>query len=126
MLCRTRRAAATAAAVLTVAAGIAAPTAAAADGPCQAVASQSTGSEVAVVLEGHYRWPKDTTSDVRLTCHLVQNGVKVVSVTDPLRGHVAALVSDARIGTDPFTVCYTIYVSDPGPVTWPYFTTTNC
>jgi hypothetical protein len=124
MLLKTRRYAASVAAVLAVSGAIPATTAAAAPDVCNAV-SHSTGSEVAVVLEGHYRWPKDNTSDVRLTCHIVQNGVKVVSVTDPLSGHVAALVSDQRIGTDPFTVCYTILVSN-NPAPWNWLTMTNC
>lgn len=124
MFSKTRRLTGTIAMGLVISAGLPAPTAGAAPGTCNAV-SRSTGSEVAVVLEGHYRWPKDNTADVRLTCHIVQNGVKVVSVTDPLSGHVAALVSDQRIGTDPFTVCYTIMVSNQ-PAPWNWLTMTNC
>lgn len=112
MLSKARRLAGVAAAVLAVSAGIPATPAGAAAGPCTAVVSQSTGSEVAIVLEGHYRWTKSNTADVRLTCHIVQNGVHVVSVSDELRGSVAALASDERIGTDPFYVCYSIYVTD--------------
>ncbi len=124
MLSKTRRLTGMIATVLVISACIPITTAGAAPDICNAV-SHSTGSEVAVVLEGHYRWTKDRTADVRLTCHLVQNGVKVVSVTDPLSGHVAALVSDQRIGTDPFSVCYTIMVSNQ-PAPWDWLTMTNC
>ncbi|HEV2757596.1 MAG TPA: hypothetical protein VG318_17670 [Actinomycetota bacterium] len=124
MKTKTVRRACAALAALALSASIPATTAGAATSTCNAV-THSTGSEVAVVLEGHYRWPKDNTADVRLTCHIVQNGVKVVSVTDPLSGHVAALVSDARIGTDPFSVCYTIMVSNQ-PAPWDWLTMTNC
>ena len=124
MRSKTRRYAAAVTAVLAVSAAIPATTAGAAPDICNAV-SHSTGSETAVLLEGHYRWPKDRTADVRLTCHLVQNGVKVVSVTDPLSGHVAALASDERIGPDPFQVCYTVMVSN-NPAPWDWLTMTNC
>jgi DNA-binding beta-propeller fold protein YncE len=91
-------------------------------GPCRAVA-QSTGSEVVVVLEGHYS-DKDG-GDVRLTCHLVQGGSKVVSVTDPLTGPVAATVSDQRLGTAPFRVCYSLAIEPLNP--WaPYHYASDC
>jgi hypothetical protein len=90
--------------------------------PCRAV-SQSTGSEVAVVLEGSYT--DKAGGDVFLTCYLVQNGVRVASVRDPLVGPVAALVSDQRLGTAPFSVCYTVSVHSLDP--WgPYFYDSNC
>jgi hypothetical protein len=73
--------------------------------PCRADA-RSTGSEVAIVLTGEY--VDRTGSDVTLTCILVQNGVRVVSVRDPLGGPVAALASDQRLGTAPFSVCYDV------------------
>ena len=129
MLSRTKRFAGVAAAALAVSAGIPATTAGAAAGPCTAVVSQSTGSEVAILLEGHYRWPKSSTADVRLTCHIVQNDVTVVSVTDPLTGHVAALASDVRIGTDPWYVCYSIYVTNrPNLPPYPtdFYSYSNC
>ena len=60
-----------------------------------------------------------------LTCHLVQNGVRVASVRDPLVGPVAALVSDQRLGTAPFRVCYTVSVQNLDP--WgPYYYYSNC
>lgn len=124
MLSRTKRLAVVAAAALAVSAGIPATTAGAATGPCMGV-THSTGSEVAILLVGHYTWTKDRTADVRLTCHIVQNGVKVVSVTDPLSGNVAALASDERVGTDPFYVCYTISISNQ-PAPWNWLTFSNC
>jgi hypothetical protein len=124
MLSKTKRLTAVAATVLALCASTPAASADAALGTCNAV-SHSTGSEVVVLLEGHYRWAKDTTADVRLTCHIVQNGVKVVSVTDPLSGNFAALASDARIGTDPFHLCYTIMVNNQ-PAPWNWVTMTNC
>jgi hypothetical protein len=128
MLANTKRLTAVAAAVLALSAAIPVTSAGAVPEICNAV-SHSTGSEVAVLLEGHYRWPKSTTAHVSLTCHIVQNGVKVVSVSDELPGHIAALASDERIGTDPFSVCYSIYVTDR-PLTPPFpihaYSTTNC
>jgi hypothetical protein len=113
MLSKTKRFAGVAAAMLAVHAGI--PAAGAAASPCRAVVAQSTGSEVAILLEGHYSYSGDNGPiEVSLTCHIVQNGVKVVSVGDFLSGPTAALVSDERIGTDPFYVCYTFAVTPIG------------
>jgi hypothetical protein len=124
MLSKTKRLTAVAAAAVALSAALPATSAGAVPGTCNAV-THSTGSEVAVLLEGHFRWAKDTRADVRLTCHIVQNGVKVVSVTDPLSGNVAALASDARIGTDPFRVCYSIMLNyQPAP--WDWATMTDC
>jgi hypothetical protein len=129
MLSNAKRFAAAASAALAIAAGVAPPAAGSAEAPCRAAVAQSTGSEVAIVLEGHYRWPKSTTAHVRLTCHIVQNGLKVVSVSDPLPGHVAALVSDERIGTDPFSICHSIYVTERAltpPLPTDAYSFTNC
>jgi hypothetical protein len=127
MLSRTGRFAGVAAAVLAVTAGLPAGAAGAADGPCRAVVSQSTGSEVAILLEGHFSSSRRNAPDVTLTCHIVQNGVKVVSVTDPFSGAFAALASDERIGTDPFYVCYTLTdVPTLGPLPEEDYTSTDC
>jgi hypothetical protein len=111
---RTRRLVAVAAAAAAIAAAAPASRAVAdtAAGPCKVV-SQSTGSEVAIVLVGNYT--TKTGGDVILTCYLVQNGVKVASARDSLRGPVAALVSDQRLNTSPFTVCYAVAMQDISP-----------
>ncbi|HEV2757598.1 MAG TPA: hypothetical protein VG318_17680 [Actinomycetota bacterium] len=132
MLSRTRRVAATVAAVLAVAGGMAAPTAAAAEGPCQAAVSQSTGSEIAIVLEGHFTYSGSNSAlaDANLTCHIVQNGVPVVTVSDQLVGPTAITVTDQRIDPDPYHVCYalevvwTIWPHGPRPVEYP--ATSDC
>ena len=128
MLSRTRRFAALAVTALAVSAGIPATAAGTAASPCRAVVSQSTGSEVAILLEGHYSYSGgDRPVEVSLTCHIVQNGVKVVSVGDFLSGPTAALVSDERIGTDPFYVCYTVAVTPiGGPLMEDYPHGTDC
>lgn len=112
MLSMTRRAAAVAAAVLAVAGGMAAPTAAAAEGPCQATVSQSTGSEIAIVLTGQFTYSGGNSllADAQLTCRIVQNGVPVVTVSDELTGPTAITVSDQRIDPDPYYVCYALDV----------------
>ncbi|HEV2757599.1 MAG TPA: hypothetical protein VG318_17685 [Actinomycetota bacterium] len=99
-------------AAVALAAPISAPAAGAAESPCRAVVSPSTGSEIAIVLEGHYTYsgPHANISDARLTCHIVQNGVRVVSVTDPFEGPTAALLSDERIDAGPFSICYSLDV----------------
>ena len=126
MLSKTRRVCGLVTAVLAVSAAIPATTAGAAWSPCTAV-SQSTGSEVAVLLEGHFSSSRRNAPDVTLTCHIVQNGVKVVSVTDPFSGAFAALASDERIGTDPFYVCYTLIdVPTLGPLPEEDYTSTDC
>lgn len=102
-----------AAAVATAAfAGMPARAAGAAESPCRAVVSQSTGSETAILLEGHYSYsgPDAGISDTQLTCYIVQNGAKVVAVSDQLEGPTAALVSDERIDPHPFTICYSVVV----------------
>lgn len=94
---------------------------AAAPAPCRAV-SQSTGSEVAILLEGHYA---DTQGgDVTLRCYLVQNGVTVASVTDPLVGPVAALAADQRLSTAPFRVCWEVTIRRF--VDWGYYHHNSC
>lgn len=122
MLSKTRRFAAVATAAFALSAALPAGTAAGAPVTCRAV-SASTGSEVAIVLQGQY--VDKAGGDVRLTCHIVQNGVKIVSVTDPLTGPVAATVSDQRIGTAPFRVCYSVAIEPLNP--WaPYFVYSDC
>lgn len=121
MLSKAKRLTGLAATALAVSAALPAAPAGAALGPCTAVA-QSTGSEVAVVVEGDYvdnKW----LGNVSLTCHLVQNGVTVASIKDPLIGPVATLASDQRLGTDPFHVCYSVHIGKPfgGSVSF-----TNC
>ena len=107
MLSKTKRFTGVVVAALIVSAGIPAGTAAATLAPCRAVVSQSTGSEVAIVLTGEYL--DRAGGNVLLTCVIVQNGVRVVSVQDPiLVGSFAALASDERLGTDPFYVCYEV------------------
>lgn len=124
MRSRPRRLAGVTAAALAVFAAIPATPSGAAIRPCQAVVSQSTGSEIAIVLEGHYTYsgPDASISDARLTCHIVQYGVKVVSVTDPFEGPTAALVSDERIDPDPFSICYSldvVRILGPQPIDYP-------
>lgn len=121
---KTKRLVAVAAAVAALSAAMPAATAGAAlaAGPCRAV-SQSTGSEVAIVLEGHYTTKNG--GDVTLTCSIIQNNVRVVSVRDPLTGPVAALASDQRLGTAPFRVCYSVTIEDLNP--WgPYYSYSDC
>lgn len=122
MRSRTRRITGVTAAALAAFAAIPATPSGAAIRPCQAVVSQSTGSETAVVLEGHFRTDREN-SEVRLTCHLVQNGVKVVSVTDPFTGPWALTVTDQRIDPDPYYVCYELsilVILGPQPADYPY------
>jgi hypothetical protein len=108
----TTRLAVVAAVALALPSAVHAPAAGAALSPCRAVVSQSTGSETAIVLEGHYSYsgPDAGISDAQLTCYIVRNGVKVVAVPDPFEGLTAALVSDERIDPGPFTVCYSVVV----------------
>jgi hypothetical protein len=132
MLSRTRRVAAATAAVLAVVGGMAAPTAAAAEGPCQATVSQSTGSEIAIVLTGHFTYSgnNSTLADANLTCHIVQNGVAVVTVSDQLAGPTAITVSDQRIEDGPYHVCYfleVVFTDTPLPIRpVEYPSSTNC
>lgn len=122
MLSKTKRLAAVATAALAISAVVPAASATAvAPAPCRAV-SQSTGSEVAIVLVGHY--VDSEGGDVTLTCSIIQNGVRVVSVKDPLIGPLAATVSDQRLGTAPFRVCYTVSIEGLSP--WNYKSYTNC
>lgn len=124
MALETRRLAAVVAAAAALSAAVPVTTAGAtiAAGPCRVV-SQSTGSEVAIVLEGHYTTKNG--GDVTLTCSIIQNGVRVVSVKDPLTGPVAALASDQRLGTAPFRVCYSVTIEDLNP--WgPYYSYSDC
>lgn len=128
MLTRTRRLVGVAAAALAVSAALPAPVAGAVDdAPCNAAVTQSTDSEVAILLEGHYVWNK-RDGHVRLTCHIFQNGVEVAAVSDQLPGWIAALASDERIGTDPFYVCYSIYVTATNgpPLPRPTYTYSSC
>ena len=119
---RTKRLTGIATAVLALSAAVPAASASAlAVVPCRAVA-QSTGSEVAIVLAGHY--VDSEGGDVTLTCHIIQNGVRVVSVRDPLIGPVAATVSDQRLGTAPFRVCYTVSIEGLSP--WNYKAYSDC
>ena len=123
MLSRTRRFAAIAVTALVVSAGIPATTAGAALQTCQAAVSQSTGSETAVVIVGQYadnKW----RGIVTLTCHIVQNGVKVASKSDMTSGSVAVLVWEERIPPEPFTVCHEIRIFVVSTMTNYY--TTNC
>ena len=108
----TRRLTVLAAAALALSSIVPAPTAGAAPSPCRAVVSQSTGSETAILLEGHYSYSGSDAniSDAQLTCYIVQNGVKVVTVRDQFEGPTAALVSDERIDPYPFSVCYSVVV----------------
>ena len=128
MLSRTRRFAGVAVAALALSAGIPAATAGADSIElCRAVVSHSTGSEIAILLEGRYTHSGDGNAEARLTCHIVQNGVKVVSITDPLEGPHAALASDERIDPDPFYVCHELTVwkiLGPQPIDYPQ--DTNC
>ena len=128
MLAKTRCVVGVAAAALAVSAAIPAATAAADSLElCRAVVSHSTGSEIAILLEGRYTHSGDGNAEARLTCHIVQNGVKVVSVTDPLEGPHAALASDERIAPDPFYVCHELTVwkiLGPQPIDYPH--DTNC
>lgn len=121
MLSKAKRLIGVAAAAVAVSAALPAPTAGAALAPCRAV-SQSTGSEVAIVLEGQY--VDKSGGDVVLTCYLVQNGVRVASARDPLVGPVAVLASDQRLSTVPFTVCYTVSIRNL--VTWSSSYYSNC
>ena len=133
MISKTRRLAVTAAIVAALSRGTTAPPAGAAEGPCRAVVSQSTGSETAIVLAGHFTYsgPNSMLADANLTCHIVQNGVKVVTVSDDLVGPTAITVSDQRINPDPYYVCYSlevIFTDDtplsPRPV--PYPSSSDC
>lgn len=110
------------AAVLAASAAVPTP-ANAALGICQAAVSQSTGSETAVVLVGRYvdqKW----RGVVTLTCHIVQNGVKVASASDVSTGSVAVVASDERIPPGPFTVCHEVRIFVPATMTHYYMT--NC
>lgn len=124
MLSRTKVFAGLTAVVAAVSAGV--PAAGAAPSPCQAV-SQSTGSEVQVVVEGHYSYTRGN-AEVTLTCKLIQNGVTLKSVSDPMWGPVAALAFDERIGTQPFSVCYWLLIKEAGPEGFPtnHYHYTNC
>ena len=108
MLSKKRRLAGVTMAAAALAMALPAGTATARLAPCRAT-SASTGSEVAIVLTGEYE--DRAGGNVVLTCVLVQNGVRVASVRDPLFGPVAALASDQRLGTDPFEVCYDVVTS---------------
>jgi hypothetical protein len=124
---RTYRLAAVAAA-LALFGAVPAP-AAADDPPCQALVSGSTGSETAIVLEGHYTYsgPYSSISDAHLTCHVVQNGVRVVSVSDDMTGPTAITISDQRIDPFPFHVCYEVAVwRTIGPQPSDYPSSSNC
>ncbi|HEV2757595.1 MAG TPA: hypothetical protein VG318_17665 [Actinomycetota bacterium] len=111
---KTRRLAAVAVAAIAVAAAAPAATAraesSAVAGPCRAT-SASTGSEVQVVLTGNYT-DDSTTSNVTLSCHIVMGGRRILSVTDPLLGPVAALAAEQRIDTAPFYVCYELHIRE--------------
>lgn len=110
MRSRTRRCAAVAATAVAVFASVPAATATAPTTEhCRAVVSFTTGSETAVLLEGHYTHPGGN-ADVVLTCSLVLNGSRVVSVTDAQDGPTAALASDERIGPGSFYVCHTLTI----------------
>lgn len=122
MRSKTRRFIGMAAAVLAISGAIPATTAGAALIPCQAT-SQSTGSEVAIVLRGNY--VDRDGGDVTLTCSIYQGTTRVASVRDPLAGPVAALVSDQRLGTAPFRVCYTVSI-EPLDAWAPYYHYSNC
>ena len=109
------------AAALALAGALPAGTATAAAGPCRAT-SQSTGSEVAIVLSGSY--VDKQGGDVQLTCYLVQGDRTVASTSDELSGPVAALASDQRLGTAPFQVCYEVTIWRF--VDWGYYHYNSC
>lgn len=119
MRSRTRRLAVIVSAALALSAPIPASTAAPALAPCRAEAV-TTGSETALVLIG--RFSENGAFDVWLTCHIMQEGQRVVSRTDEMEGPVAALASDERIPPGPFTVCYEVLMLK----IWGYEHRTDC
>ncbi|HEV2757600.1 MAG TPA: hypothetical protein VG318_17690 [Actinomycetota bacterium] len=122
MLSKVRRFAAVAVAATAISAALPAGTAAARPDPCR-VSSFNTTSEYAVVVEGH--WVDTGGGDVRLTCHLVQSGVKVASATEDVPGPVAVIASDQRIDPSYFRVCYEVTIEPANP--WgPLYFDTNC
>jgi hypothetical protein len=99
--------AACAAATALVVASPAAPTAGASVAPCRAAGALS-GTGFEVVVEGQYAAPGPY--DVRLTCYVVQNGIRIASFTDSLTGPVAVVAGRATIPLGPYEICHTLFV----------------
>lgn len=107
MLRKTKSLIAAAAAATALVVAAPAPTAGASLALCRS-AGALVGAGFNVVVEGQYAAPGPY--DVRLTCYVVQNGIKIASFTDSLTGPVAVVAGRAVIPLGPYEICHTLFV----------------